>query len=89
MLAKSPIIPVTFPDFTIWINMQVHALCVRAFAIVGKEPTLWHLFQIVFVKKLAVFALFTQSTQPVLTHYRFLGFLMLELAVAAVSTLPA
>ncbi len=54
--------------------MEVHALGIGAFAVLGKEPALGHLFQIVLVKKLAVVAFFAQAAEPMFADDGFVGF---------------
>jgi len=54
-------------DAHVLCDVEVHALvAVGAEAVLGKEPALWHLAQVVLVHELALVALFAQAAEPVL-----------------------
>jgi hypothetical protein len=73
MLAKSSFIPSTFLHFTTGINVQVDAfVAITALSVFTKEPTLWHLFHVVFVQKFTVVPFLAKASKPVLAHYRLL-----------------
>lgn len=70
MFTEPTSIPWTFFHLALGINVLIQTLIpVTAFTILGIKPAFRHLFHIEYMQKFTVFALLTQSTQPVLADY--------------------
>lgn len=73
VFAEASVIPGTVFDLGLWINMQEGAFLVATLTKLGVEVAFRHLGHVVFMEKLALVSLLTQSSEPVLTHHRLLS----------------
>lgn len=63
----------TLTNTGLWVDVEVEALWVAALAVLRPKVALWHLPEIVFVEKLAGFALFAEPSEPMLANNIDLG----------------
>lgn len=73
VFAEASVIPGTVFDLGLWINVQEWTFLVATLTELGVEVAFWHLGHVVFMEKLALVSLLTQSSEPVLTHHRLLS----------------
>lgn len=73
VFAEASVIPGTVFDLGLWIDVQEWTFLVATLAKLGVEVAFRHLGHVVFVEKLALVSLLTQSSEPVLTHHRLLS----------------
>src|SRR5262245_59139709 len=72
MFAEPTRVPRALVFARLGVDVLVHAVvAIAAVAVLGVEPALGHLVQVVFVQKLAPIALLAQPADPVLAYDRF------------------
>lgn len=64
MFTETPRIPQTLPPLTVGVHMKVEAFGITAFAVLGKEPALGHLFQVVLVQEFTCIAFLAKTPKP-------------------------
>jgi len=69
MFTKPSRIPGTFFYFWIRVNMKILAVTILTATKFWKEIAFRHFRHVIFMKKFAIVSFFTQTTQPMFTHY--------------------